>query len=53
VKNDASAVEGLLLPFPAERMKLDAVNPVANNARHEGPDCIEPARRMPKHGART
>jgi putative SOS response-associated peptidase YedK len=40
--NDASAVECLLLPFPANRMKLDAVSVTVNNARHEGPDCIEP-----------
>jgi putative SOS response-associated peptidase YedK len=32
----------LLTPFPASDMAAVAVNPIVNNARNEGPDCIEP-----------
>lgn len=32
----------LLTPFPASEMAAVAVNPIVNNARNEGPDCIEP-----------
>jgi hypothetical protein len=30
-------------PFPAERMAARAVGPRVNNARNEGPGCLEPA----------
>ncbi len=33
----------LLRPYPADQMRCTAVNPVVNNPRHEGPDCIEPS----------
>jgi putative SOS response-associated peptidase YedK len=32
----------LLTPFPASEMAAIAVNPIVNNARNEGPECIEP-----------
>lgn len=32
----------LLTPFPASEMEAVAVNPIVNNARNEGPECIEP-----------
>jgi putative SOS response-associated peptidase YedK len=32
----------LLTPFPASEMSAIPVNPVVNNARNEGPECIEP-----------
>jgi putative SOS response-associated peptidase YedK len=41
-EKDVSKVAGLLVPFPAERMKFDAVGQTVNNARNEGPACIEP-----------
>jgi DNA-binding CsgD family transcriptional regulator len=42
--NNASGIVNLLRPFPPERMRFDAVSRTVNNARNEGPDCIEPAR---------
>lgn len=33
----------LFRPFAAEAMTAVAVNPVVNNTRHEGPDCLAPA----------
>jgi putative SOS response-associated peptidase YedK len=32
----------LLTPFPASEMSAIPVNPIVNNARNEGPECIEP-----------
>ena len=32
----------LMTPFPAADMAAVAVNPIVNNARNEGPECIEP-----------
>lgn len=32
----------LMTSFPASEMAAVAVNPIVNNARNEGPDCIEP-----------
>jgi putative SOS response-associated peptidase YedK len=32
----------LLTPFPASDMAAVAVNPIVNNARNEGPECVEP-----------
>jgi putative SOS response-associated peptidase YedK len=32
----------LLTPFPASEMSAIPVNPIVNNARNEGPACIEP-----------
>jgi putative SOS response-associated peptidase YedK len=37
-----SAPNKLLTPFPAAEMSAVAVNPIVNNARNEGPGCIEP-----------
>jgi putative SOS response-associated peptidase YedK len=42
---DAAAPEWLqavLRPYPAETMQARAVNPYVNNARHEGPECVQP-----------
>jgi putative SOS response-associated peptidase YedK len=44
VSNDASQVAGLLVPFPANRMRCDAVGQTVNNAHNEVQACIEPAR---------
>jgi putative SOS response-associated peptidase YedK len=33
----------LLRPYPAQAMTAMAVNPWVNDAKHEGPLCIEPA----------
>jgi putative SOS response-associated peptidase YedK len=40
--SDASEVAGLLAPFPADRMRYDAVSRTVSNPRNEGPACIEP-----------
>jgi len=32
----------LLTPFPASEMSAIPVNPIVNNARNEGPECVEP-----------
>jgi putative SOS response-associated peptidase YedK len=34
--------EKLLTPFQASEMSAIPVNPIVNNARNEGPECIEP-----------
>lgn len=41
--DDPAALQGLLAPFPAERMNVYQVTPVVNSALHEGPDCLNPA----------
>lgn len=40
---DADALGELLRPYPAEKMRVDPVNPIVNNPRHDSPACIEPA----------
>jgi putative SOS response-associated peptidase YedK len=40
---DPAKVLPLLRPFPAERMEAVAVGAWVNNARHEGPECLQPA----------
>ncbi len=42
---DPAAVANLLTPPPSELMKLTAVSRYVNNARNEGPRCIEPEQR--------
>jgi len=37
-----SQLQHLLRPFPAEQVQFQAVNRYVNNARNEGPTCIEP-----------
>jgi putative SOS response-associated peptidase YedK len=37
------ALCALLVPFPADRMGAYAVDPYVNNAKNQGPKCIEPA----------
>jgi putative SOS response-associated peptidase YedK len=38
----------LLRPFPANPMTAVEVNPFVNDARHEGPQCVEPAADQPE-----
>jgi putative SOS response-associated peptidase YedK len=40
---DPALLLPLLVPYPAILMTSTAVNPRVNNARNEGPECIEPA----------
>jgi putative SOS response-associated peptidase YedK len=40
---DPAALLPLLRPYPTEAMQSVAVSPLVNNARHDGPDCVEPA----------
>jgi putative SOS response-associated peptidase YedK len=40
---DPAALLPLLVPYPADLMTATAVNPRVNNARNEGPECVEPA----------
>lgn len=39
--SDAGLLQSLLLPYPAEAMTCRQVNPALNNARNEGPECLE------------
>jgi putative SOS response-associated peptidase YedK len=39
---EAEAVQGLLAPYPAELMRGVPVEPVANNVKNDGPECIKP-----------
>lgn len=38
----AIAFDGLLQPFPAERMGAVPISTAINNAGNEGPRCVEP-----------
>jgi putative SOS response-associated peptidase YedK len=38
---DPEALKALLRPYPADAMTCSAVNPIVNNYRHDGPECIE------------
>jgi hypothetical protein len=40
---DPEAILPPLIPYPAALMTAVAVNPCVNNARHDGPDCVDPA----------
>lgn len=40
-ENDPAKLAYLFEPLPDGELVASAVNPVMNNARHEGPDCIE------------
>ena len=42
-ENDLDALKGLLVPFPSEEMQAFPVTTRVNNARHDHPDCVEPA----------
>jgi putative SOS response-associated peptidase YedK len=37
---DADAVAPLLVPLPAEALRVARANPVLNSPDHEGPDCL-------------
>jgi putative SOS response-associated peptidase YedK len=39
---NANEPDKLLTAFPASQMSAILVNPIVNNARNEGPECIEP-----------
>ena len=38
----ATNLDKLLTPFPSDELVRVAVNPIVNNARNEGPECIAP-----------
>jgi putative SOS response-associated peptidase YedK len=40
---DTAAVQSLLLPYPADRMRSFPVSTWVNNLRHDDPRCVEPA----------
>jgi putative SOS response-associated peptidase YedK len=40
--DDRATLEVLLAPFPVERMSARPVSTFVNDARHEGPECIQP-----------
>lgn len=44
--HDTKWLGELLKPYPSDEMKMDPVNPFVNNARHEGPECIEIQRQL-------
>jgi len=37
----AESLQHLLQPYPETELVIDAVNPYVNNARHEGPECLQ------------
>ena len=39
---DRAELERLLVPFGAERMTTKPVSTYVNNARNQGPECVEP-----------
>jgi putative SOS response-associated peptidase YedK len=39
---DPAALQELLDPFPADRMRYEPVSTFVNNARNEGPECVAP-----------
>ena len=41
--NDREGLQKLLDPYPADQMQYRPVSKTVNNARHEGPECAEPA----------
>lgn len=41
-RKEASLLQHLLRPFPAERMRATPVSTYVNTPRNEGPDCIAP-----------
>jgi putative SOS response-associated peptidase YedK len=41
--DDPTALQELLQPYPAQKMRCEAANPVVNNPRHDAPDCLLPA----------
>jgi putative SOS response-associated peptidase YedK len=41
-RSATAALRGLLMPFPADQMEAYPVNLYVNNAKNQGPKCIEP-----------
>jgi putative SOS response-associated peptidase YedK len=39
---DVAALQPMLRPYPAEEMEARPVSDYVNNARHEGPECLDP-----------
>jgi putative SOS response-associated peptidase YedK len=39
----SEALFGLLVPLPADAVAVRAVGPAVNDARYDGPECLEPA----------
>ena len=39
---DTAALNKLLVPYPAERMKAYRVSPIVSNSRNDVPECLEP-----------
>jgi putative SOS response-associated peptidase YedK len=44
-QKDVAALESLLVPYPADRMRLYPISTVVNNPRNERAECIEPLTR--------
>lgn len=42
-ESDRATLERLLVPFQSDPLRADAVSTFVNNARHDGPQCIEAA----------
>jgi len=42
LETDRENLLEMLRPFPTSEMAAVAVNPVLNNARNDGPECVEP-----------
>jgi putative SOS response-associated peptidase YedK len=39
---DVEELRAMLKPYPAERMRAEAVNRAVNSVKNDGPECIEP-----------
>ena len=46
-KTEEAALKALMSPVRESFLRCDEVSPVVNDARHEGPDCIEPPKPQP------
>ena len=43
---EPDVLQQMLNPYPDDLLTVDRVNPHVNNARHEGPECIEVQREL-------
>ncbi|MEM7311989.1 MAG: SOS response-associated peptidase family protein, partial [Planctomycetota bacterium] len=43
---ESEPLSSLMVPFDSDEMKLEAVSTFVNNARNEGPECIEIQREL-------
>lgn len=39
---DPQQLMGMYTPYPSEPLQATPISPLINNARHDGPDCLEP-----------